>query len=243
MGLSAVDAVRLDARPVLEGLQGRERFRAKAAVRAVLGQREAQLQEQLLQGLDILALRALLQRTGAEGVLGRGRIGRVHGCALNRVAVVDERQCIPVRPRTFADLRPDTAVGEALPFDRPAVADVIAHMPVLGQRQAGHLGQCGHRAPGAALALGVAEHGVRALVRAAVCAVGAGNGLVRADGIQHGLTAARPGIALRAADAVADHLPVGDVLLVAIGSARAVVGRVLLRLAGQEAARGLVAVE
>ena len=199
------------------------------------------MQEQLLQGLDVRALRALLQRTGAQGVLGRGRIGRAHGGAVNGVAVVDERQRVPVRPRTLADLCFDTAVGKALPFNRPAVADVVAHMPVLGQRQPGYLGQRGHRAPSTALALGVAEHGIRALVRAAVCAVGAGDGLVRADGVQHGLTAAGPGVALRAANAVADHLLIGNVLLVAIGSAGAVVGWVLLRLAGQEAARGLAA--
>ena len=106
MGLRTVDTVRLDARPALEGLHSGECFCAKAAVRTVLQQGEAQLQEQLLQGLDVRALRTLLQRTGTEGVLGRGRIRRVHGCALEGVAVVDERQRIPVRPRTFADLRP-----------------------------------------------------------------------------------------------------------------------------------------
>ena len=114
-------------------------------------------------------------------------------------------------------------------------------MPVLGQRQPRHLEQRGHRAPGTALVLGIAEHGVGALVRATMGTVGAGDRLVRADGVQHGLTAAGPGVALRAANAVADHLLIGNVLLVAIGSAGAVVGWVLLRLAGQEAARGLVA--
>src|SRR5699024_11983760 len=46
------------------------------------------------------------------------------------------------------------------------------------------------------------------LIRAAVGAVLAGEGLVRADALQHTLAAIRPGVALAAAHAIGHHLPV-----------------------------------
>ena len=39
------------------------------------------------------------------------------------------------------DLALDAAVGVALPFDRVAVADIVAHVPVLVEREADDLGQ------------------------------------------------------------------------------------------------------
>ena len=115
---------------------------------------------------------------------------------------------------SFLDLCANTTVIEAAPFHSIAVANVVTYMSVRVQCQTNDLRQRVNRAPIHALGFCPREHGIGSLVRAAVCTILVRDSTVRADCIQHGLTAVRPCIAFRAADAVANDLLIPDVLLV-----------------------------
>ena len=143
-------------------------------------------------------------------------------------------------PVSLCDPGFDAAVGKAPPLHRIAAAYGVAHVPVPVQRQPDHIRQGIHGSPGHTLGFGVAEHAVGSLVRAAVGAIAAGYGLVRPDGLQCGLTAARPAVPFQAADAVADHGPVPNILLIAGGTGAAVMGRVLPAFPVQQRRSGLV---
>ena len=108
-------------------------------------------------------------------------------------------------------------------------------MAVKAQRDAGNLRERGNIAPSAALALGVAEHPVGTLVRAAMRAVLAGKGLACADRFQHAYTAVCPCIALAAAHAIGADFLLCNIVLVALHSPGRVMRRVLLRLAVEQA--------
>ena len=107
-------------------------------------------------------------------------------------------------------------------------------MPVKAQCNAGHLGQRVHGTPGAALALGVAEHAVCTFVRATVRAVLAGKGSVRADGFDHALPAVRPVVSFDQSHAVGTDFLFRNVITVPGGTAGTIVRRILLRLAGAQ---------
>ena len=113
-------------------------------------------------------------------------------------------------------------------------------MAVKAQRNAGNLGQCVDASPRAALALGIAEHPVGALVRAAMRTVLAGKGLVRADGFQRTRAAIRPCVALTAAHTVSADLLLCNIVLVALHAPGRVMRRVLLRLAVEQTLAALV---
>ena len=114
-------------------------------------------------------------------------------------------------------------------------------MSILAQRQAQRFRQSGNRPPGAALAFCIGKHAVRALVRAAVSAVLAQDGRIRADRRQNARAAVRPGIALRAADAISHHRARGDIALALIHAPRRVITGILLAFAAQQALGGFIA--
>lgn len=231
MGLGTVLAVLPEAGSLLEGLHGGFGPAAEAAVH---GQRSVETVEQRLQRPDVRAGGAAAEEPAAQGDRRGAGGGRRGG------PVVDEWEGEPVRPAAAGDRGPDAAVTEAAPFHGPAVPDVVAHVPGPVQRQAGDLRQRADRSPGRALLFGPGKQAVRALVRAAVRAVAAGNAAVRADGLHGAEAAARPGVALAGADAVGHDLPGGDVLIVPGGAPGTVVGRVLRGLPAEQAAASLV---
>ena len=95
-------------------------------------------------------------------------------------------------------------------------------------RKAGNLRNRANRAPIHALRFGIGEHGICALVRAAVGAVLARDALVRTYRLKHALSAACPRISLRCADAVRANLLVRNILPVARCPAASVMARILL---------------
>lgn len=145
---------------------------AEVAVRAISGQAVPQLEQELLHRLYVHAFAAFHEGSCAQSVLARRGIGFHCSAAREyRIAIIHKGQLIPVRPLPGGHLRFHAAVVEAALLYGVTVADVHAHMPVKAQCNAGHLGQCANGAPGAALALGVAEHAVGGFVRAAMRAV------------------------------------------------------------------------
>ena len=189
----------------------------------MLGQRIAQLHQQLLQCLYIGTHHAALQQTAPKRNF---RCGVFSGS----FPVLDKGQLVPVLPLAILHLRAHTAIAKAAPFHGIAVADIVTYMPVRVQRQTDDLRKRVNRAPIHALGFCPCEHGVGSLVRAAIRAVFIGHGSIRADSVQHGLTAICPRISFCAADAVANHLLVSDILLVPAHARGGVMGRILLGL-------------
>ena len=94
--------------------------------------------------------------------------------------------------------------------------------------------------PRTALVLSVGEHTVSRLVGAAMTAILAGEGLVRADGLNHARAAAGPVVALDETNAVGADLLLGDIILIAAGAVVLVMCRILLGLAGAQAFRAFI---
>ena len=140
-----------------------------------------------------------------------------------------------MRPAAILDAGLHAPIRETALLHGVAAADVHAHMAIRAQRDAGHLRQTVHGAPGASLALCVGEHAVGGLVRAVVCAIGACVGAVRANALDHTLAAAGPAVPLDEPDAVRADLLLRDVVLVAAGAAGAIVGWILRGLARTQA--------
>src|SRR5699024_7733888 len=87
---------------------------------------------------------------------------------------------------------------------------------------------------GTALALCIGEHAVGGLIRTAVAAILAGEGLVGADGFPDAHAAAGPVVALDEANAVSADLLIRNVLLIAGSAGVLVMGRILLGLSASQ---------
>jgi len=231
-----VNAIYLDTGLLLESLDRGVSLAAEVTVEFQSGRDDDELVQKLLQGFHIGTFRALLERTGAQHIGGRGRHGRRGGT----ITIVDEGQFRPVLPGAIFDPGLHASIVETAPFHGIAVADVVTDMAIGEESKANDLGQGADRAPVHALGLAVGEHAVGGLVGAAVGAILAGELLVVADGLQHTDTAARPGVPLAAADAVGHDLLVGDVLLITGSTTGTVVRGVLFGLAIQHGRRGFV---
>lgn len=145
-----------------------------------------------------------------------------------------------MRPLAGSHLRFDAAIIETALLDSVAASDINTDVSVRAQRQTGDFGQGVNGAPRAAFALGILEHAVGALVRAFVRAILADEGLVGADRLDDAHAAVRPHIALDETNAVGANLLLGDVVLVAAGALRTVMGRILSSLTVQHALGTLV---
>ena len=75
-----------------------------------------------------------------------------------------------------------TAIRKTALLDSAAVTDIHTDMTVGAKCNAWNLRQRINRSPGTALALCIGEHAVGGLIRTAVAAILAGEGLVGADG-------------------------------------------------------------
>ena len=241
MRVAAVDTVLFDTCLRLKLLEGSLCLIAEFPVSTVFGQSIAQLQQEFLHSLHIRALAALFQCARPQRVLAFRGVG-LHAVAAGEhcITVIHEGKLIPVRPLPGRNLRFHAAVIEAAFLHGIAVSNVHAHMPVKAQCNAGHIGQRVHSAPRTAPAFRVAEHAVGGFVRAAVAAVLAGKGLVRANGLDHAHAAVRPLVALDQAHAVGADLLLCDVVSVSGGTAGSVVCGILLCFAGAKALRTLV---
>ena len=229
MALFAVLAVHLEALRLLEGAHSLFGLRAKVAVCAVLRQAVAQLEQVFLQLLHIVPFGALCEQPGTK------RIFRLRGLYVADFSVVDKRQEVPVRPAAILDAGLHAPIRETAFLHGVAAADVHAYMAIRAQRDAGHLRQAVHGPPCTALVLCIGEHAVGRLVRAAVCAIGACVGAVRANALDHTLAAAGPAVPLDEPDAVRADLLLRDVVLVATGASGAIVGWILRGLARTQA--------
>ena len=213
---------------LLEGDHGALSFRAEVRVRAVFRQRTAKLQKKLLHGFHVVARHAFDKLAAAQRVFRRGYDNA-------RLAVVDERELVPVRPFPVGHLRLDAAVVEAAPFHGTPASDVISHMPVEAERHAGQFGKRADHAPVHTLALCPLEHAVGGFVRTAIPAVLARKRLVRTDGFYNADPAARPSVPFAAADAVRADLLVCDVCLITRGATVTIMRRILLGFSGEQA--------
>ena len=148
----------------LEGDHGALGFRAEVRVRAVFRQGAAKLQKKLLHSFHVAARHAFDKLTASQRVF---RLGYDNA----RLAVVDERELVPVCPFPVGHLRLDAAIVEAAPLHGVAPADVVTYMPVEAERHAGQFVERADHAPVHALALCPLEHAVGGFVRAAIPAV------------------------------------------------------------------------
>ena len=114
----AVLAVRFQTGLLLERQQRLFRFSAEFSIRAILGQRIAQLHQQLLQGFYVGTYHAAFQQAASQRNFRCGNLG-------SNFSVLNERQLVPVLPLAFLDLCANTTVIEAAPFHSIAVANVL----------------------------------------------------------------------------------------------------------------------
>ena len=235
MRLIPILAVLCETCLLLECLHSLLGFRAKLAVSTML-EGISQRQQRFLQLRHIGTRHILLQQATAQGKLHRCRLS-----VIQRIAVVNEGQFIPVKPGAVQQLGLDAAIIETAPLYHIAIAHVIADMTFLVNCQANHLRDGTDLAPRLALGLGIGEHAACSLVWATISTILVADRAVRANSIQHRLTTTGPGIALCTANAVCHHLLVCDVLLVACSAAGLVVAGILVRLTGEQAAGGFVA--
>ena len=140
MGFIAVLAIRIQTGFLLERQQRLFRFRTKLRIRAVLGQRIAQMHQQFLQGLYIGIHHATFQQAASQRNF---RCRNICGS----FSVLNKGQLVPVLPLALLHLRAHTAIVEPSPFHGIAVADVIAHMTIRVQCQTDDLRQRVNRTP------------------------------------------------------------------------------------------------